>query len=126
MSKASDSIQRGLEEAVDYAKGEADPRLFRITAADAKAMKGKTDWKRLRALTDEDIKRAVADDPDESLADADFWKNAKLVLPEAKEKISLRLDRDVLDFFRRSGRRYQTRINAVLRAFMEQEGTSRR
>jgi len=68
----------------------------------------------------------VADDPDESLTDADFWKNAELVLPEAKEKISLRLDRDVLDFFRKSGRRYQTRINAVLRAFMEQEGAPRR
>lgn len=79
MSKVSDSIQRGLEEAVAYAKGEADPRLFRVTAADAKAMKGQTDWKRLRARTDEEIKRAVADDPDQSLADEEFWKNARLI-----------------------------------------------
>lgn len=79
MSKVSDSIQRGLEQAVAYAKGEAEETLYRVSAAEAKALKGQTDWKRLRAQTDEEIKQAVADDPDQSLADEEFWKNARLM-----------------------------------------------
>ncbi len=40
-------------------------------------------------------------------------------LPGPKQQITLRIDSDVLDFFRHTGRRYQTRINAVLRSYME-------
>ncbi|MFN8466408.1 MAG: BrnA antitoxin family protein [Caldilineaceae bacterium] len=55
--------------------------------------------------------------------DEQFWQNAELVLPPTKERITLRLDREVLDYFRRSGSGYQTRINAVLRAYVQmQEG----
>ena len=56
----------------------------------------------------------------EELADLpeDFWDEAELVMPVAKRPISLRLDEDVLEWFRRLGPRYQTRINAVLRAYM--------
>jgi len=46
---------------------------------------------------------------------AEFWSNRN------KAQITLRLDQDVLDFFRSQGRRYQTRINAVLRAFVEKQ-----
>jgi hypothetical protein len=41
------------------------------------------------------------------------------VLPTAKVPISLRVDADVLEFFRESGPRYQSRMNAVLRSYME-------
>lgn len=52
-----------------------------------------------------------------------FWQNAELVLPDNKERITLRVDQDVLAYFRRGGRGYQTRINAVLRAYVQmQEG----
>lgn len=51
--------------------------------------------------------------------DADFWKNAVLKEPEPKKSISLRVDRDVLDWFRSQGEGYQTRMNAVLRSYME-------
>ena len=47
------------------------------------------------------------------------WARAELVIPEAKRMISLRLDPDVLAFFKAQGKGYQTRINAVLRAWME-------
>jgi uncharacterized protein (DUF4415 family) len=50
--------------------------------------------------------------------DEDFWQNAELVMPDGKARITLRLDRDVLEFFRRGGPGYQTRINAVLRAYV--------
>jgi hypothetical protein len=48
---------------------------------------------------------------------ADFWDDGELVTP-AKQAISLRVDQDVLDWFKKTGPRYQTRINAVLRAYM--------
>ena len=56
----------------------------------------------------------LADLPD------DFWSEAELVMPVAKEAISLRVDEDVLAWFRGLGPRYQTRMNAVLRSFMKQ------
>jgi len=52
---------------------------------------------------------------------ADFWDDAELVLPEPKQAVSLRLDREVLEWFRRGGPRYQTRMNAVLRAYVEHQ-----
>jgi uncharacterized protein (DUF4415 family) len=56
----------------------------------------------------------------EELADLpdDFWDEAKLVVPAAKRAISLRIDDDVLEWFRGQGPRYQTRMNAVLRSYM--------
>lgn len=49
----------------------------------------------------------------------DWYEKAYLVVPPSKERISIRLDEDVLEFFRSQGRGYQSRINAVLRAFVE-------
>jgi uncharacterized protein (DUF4415 family) len=51
--------------------------------------------------------------------DKRFFKNATLTMPEPKAVVTMRLDRDVLDWFRKKGRGYQTRINALLRAYME-------
>ena len=48
----------------------------------------------------------------------DFWDDAEVVLPQLKEAISLRVDQDVLRWFRAGGPRYQSRINAVLRSYM--------
>lgn len=53
----------------------------------------------------------------------DFWTNAELVPAVAKEAISLRVDADVLAWFRDQGPRYQSRMNAVLRAYMQAKAT---
>jgi uncharacterized protein (DUF4415 family) len=82
--------------------------------------KGKTDWARVDALTDEDIAKAVASDPDAVPIDLD-WSDAILVIPPKKKAISIRLDEDVLTFFKREGEGYQRRINAVLRSYMQQK-----
>lgn len=82
--------------------------------------KGKTDWARVDALTDEEIAKAVANDPDAVPLDVD-WSDAVLVLPPKKKAISIRVDEDVLDFFKREGDGYQRRINAVLRSYMQQK-----
>ena len=81
----------------------------------------RTDWERVNALTDEEIDAAIRDDPDAAPELDDEWfATATLVMPTPKEQISIRLDRDVLEHFRRYPR-YQTRINAILRAAMEHE-----
>ena len=96
-----------------------EKNITRVTRSQALKMKGKTDWARLRAMTDADIERAVADDPDTVMLDDDFFANAKWVMPQNKKMVALRLDQDVLDWFRKDGKGYQTRINAVLRAFIQ-------
>jgi uncharacterized protein (DUF4415 family) len=81
----------------------------------------KTDWAHLDALTDEEITQAMRDDPDwADLIDMD-WSNAKIVYPVTKSAISIRLDDDVIDFFKAGGKGYQGRINAVLRHFMTEQ-----
>jgi len=51
--------------------------------------------------------------------DEGFWENAELRVPQRKVPITIRLDPDVLAWFRSLGKGYQTRINAVLRTYME-------
>ena len=81
----------------------------------------RTDWARVDVLTDEDIAAAIRDDPDVAPElDEEWFASATLVMPRPKEQISIRLDRDVLEHFRKYPR-YQTRINAILRAVMEHE-----
>lgn len=81
---------------------------------------GRTDWAKVDALTDEDIARAVASDPDAAPIDLD-WSNAKIYYPKGKLPVSLRVDADVFAFFKSNGRGYQTRMNAVLRSYVEHE-----
>lgn len=68
----------------------------------------------LQAIKDEDID--TSDIPE--LGD-DFWEGAEVRLPATKEALSLRVDQDVVDWFRSQGRGYQTKMNAVLRTFYE-------
>lgn len=78
----------------------------------------RSDWARVDAMTDEEIEANMRDDPDwAEFMDVD-WSNAKIVVPVSKDAISIRLDSDVLDFFKATGKGYQTRINAVLRHYM--------
>jgi hypothetical protein len=57
--------------------------ITRVTPEMARHMKGKTDFARLDALTDADIAKAAADDPDAAPVEMD-WTKARLVLPQAK------------------------------------------
>jgi uncharacterized protein (DUF4415 family) len=82
--------------------------------------KGKTDWSRVRSLTEEEIETAIANDPDWAEFKGIDWSNAVVVIPPKKTAISIRVDEDVLDFFKKHGAGYQRRMNAVLRSYMEQ------
>ncbi len=88
--------------------------------------RGKTDWAALDALTDEEIEAAIARDPDwQEFKDLD-WSEAVLVIPPKKKAISIRVDEDVLDYFKKQGSGYQRRMNAVLRSYMQQDARQRR
>jgi len=80
--------------------------------------RGRADLARLRAMTEAEIERTSP--PELADLPADFWDEAELVLPALKQAISLRVDEDVLEWFRNLGPRYQTRMNAVLRSYMTQ------
>jgi uncharacterized protein (DUF4415 family) len=78
------------------------------------------DWSRFDALTEEDIRKAVADDPDAAPIDMD-WSDAVILDLMPKTAISFRVDADVYDFFKSKGKGFQTRMNAVLRAYVEHQ-----
>jgi uncharacterized protein (DUF4415 family) len=83
---------------------------------------GRAKLAQLRRVSEAEIERTS---PDELRnLPRDFWNDAAPVLPSAKVPISLRVDADVLEFFREAGPRYQSRMNAVLRSYMERVARS--
>lgn len=84
-----------------------------------KAGKDETDMARLRAMTDEEIERAGAEDEDSAAVLTGDWLARTVALRVVRKKpVTMRLDEDVLAFYRDFGRLYQRRMNAVLRAGM--------
>src|SRR5713101_5227488 len=100
--------------------GERSPMKDATTGKTSKASKAKrgTDWCKLRQMSDAEIHAGIEADPDAHPTDEEFWKDAKIVLPSRKEVVTMRLDADLLAWFRQQ-RGYQTRINAILRSYMK-------
>ena len=73
-----------------------------------------SDWARVDAMKDTDIDYSEIPELDD-----EFWKNAQLVMPENKVKVTMRLDPDVLNWFKSQGRGYQTKINAILKSYIQ-------
>jgi len=94
-----------------------DALTGKTSRAKGKTVKG-TDWNRLRRISAADIRAGIEADPDAHPTNAAFWKDAKVVLPTRKAVVTMRLDTDLLDWFRQQ-RGYQTRINAILRTYMK-------
>jgi uncharacterized protein (DUF4415 family) len=78
----------------------------------------RTDWARVDAMTEDELEASIAADPDDVHEEPD-WTKAVLGLPPRKEHINIRIDADVLSWFKQTGRGWQTRMNNVLRAFVE-------
>lgn len=78
----------------------------------------RTEWVRLQEITDAEIEASTEGDPDwDAFRDMD-WSKAVWFVPVAKAAISIRLDEDIIAYFKKDGRGYQSRINSVLRHFM--------
>ncbi len=91
-------------------------RTKRPSAPPERVLRGRADLPRLQRVSERAVKRTSP--PELRDLPEDFWADAELVWPVAKQAISLRLDRDVLEWFRAQGSRYQSRMNAVLRTYM--------
>ena len=88
--------------------------IVTYTSAELEEMRARgedrTDWARAATIPLPD-----GSDPDDAMDD--LWEVAELTMPRPKAHASLRLDADMLDWFKSQGRGYQTRINAVLRSY---------
>lgn len=118
--------QRGASKrtsSVDVKAEVPEVRTYSMAEIRAKIANGedRTDWARVDALTDADIDRAIASDPDAApVLGKRFWDSADLLSAAAaaeKVPVTLRIDRDVVQCFRELGPGYQSRMNAVLRAY---------
>jgi uncharacterized protein (DUF4415 family) len=92
--------------------------LAKALAARRKREESHSDWARAAAMTNEEIEADIASDPDEVGMVVD-WDDVSVELPKPKADLHMRIDQDVLDFSRETGRGYQSRINAMLRSYVE-------
>lgn len=79
----------------------------------------RTDLTRLKVMSEAELERSIAADPDWRDLPRDWYRDAEAVTSRAKVPVSIRLDADLVEFFRGQGRGWQTKINAVLRAYAE-------
>jgi uncharacterized protein (DUF4415 family) len=78
-------------------------------------------WVQLNAMTEEKIEHRAAEDMAELSIDPDWVENAEVIAPRTKDRVTVRLDHDVLEWLKAQGRGYQTRINAILRAYVQSQ-----
>lgn len=83
------------------------------------APSGRTDWAKLRATPNAEIERIASSDTDNPATTAEDWAHAVVGLPSVKTPVNAKFDADVVNWFKAQGRGYQTRMNAVLRHYME-------
>lgn len=87
----------------------SEKHMTRMSLDEMRKTQSRTDWDRVKSAPDFEGEPEI---------DVD-WAKARLVEPAPKKLISLRVDADILEFFRSQGKGYQTRMNAVLRAYKE-------
>ena len=78
----------------------------------------RTDWRKAKAMTGKKLEASIRADVDDVRGEPD-WTQAIMGVPAPKDHINIRIDHDVLEWFRANGRGYQTLMNNVLRAFVQ-------
>lgn len=94
--------------------------IVSYTSDELKAMRAKsrTDWAKVDAMTEEELEAAIASDEDERDIEWD-WTKAKLVMPRARQSVHLRLEPEVVEFFKSQGKGHISRMQAVLKAYVD-------
>jgi len=105
-------------------KSGADKKVTSMTLDEIKKTPSKTDWPRLKNMSEKDMLEAALGDPEALPLDDPFFETARSLplselLKVGKRQITIRLDAEVLDWFRASGAGYQSRMNAVLKAYVQ-------
>jgi uncharacterized protein (DUF4415 family) len=96
---------------------ERNENTVRYSAKELGSLKSETDWAKVDATPRQEIERQA--DADDGPLPEGWEETVVLGIPAPKRGVYLRLDPDVLDWFKARGAGYQTRINAVLRAFVQ-------
>ncbi len=93
--------------------------IVRYTADELTAMRergeGQTDYARLDAMTEEELEASIDHDEEGEID----WSTVQVGIPGPKQQLTVRFDQDVVEWFKAQGAGYQTRMNAVLRSFVE-------
>jgi len=97
---------------------ERNIRSYTAEELKAKRATSGADLKKLDAMTEAELERLIAEDEDERDLRPD-WTHAKLVLPKPKQSVHLRLEQDVIAFFKAHGKGHISRIQAVLKSYVE-------
>ena len=110
-------------------KKDANTTSYTADELRAKRRESRTDLGKLDCMTDNEHEALIAADEDERGLMPD-WMRARLVLPEAKRSVNLRLEPDVIEFFKAEGKGHIARMQAVLKSYADahrqQQGSSRR
>jgi uncharacterized protein (DUF4415 family) len=98
----------------------SDTVRFSAKEIKAKIKRGedRTNWRKAKSMTGKKLEASIRADVDDVQAEPD-WTKAIMGIPAPKDHINIRIDHDVLEWFRASGRGYQTLMNNVLRAFVQ-------
>jgi uncharacterized protein (DUF4415 family) len=86
-----------------------------FTSEQLRAMKSETNWAQLANMSDEDIE--ASDTSDEGIGEA--WMETAVIQPQQKQRVYAAYDAYVIEYFKQQGRGYQTRMNAVLKAYVD-------
>ncbi len=93
--------------------------IRRYTADEIDAMRereeSQTDWARVDAMTEEELEASIDHDEEGEID----WSTVQVGIPSPKQQLTVRFDADVVEWFKAQGAGYQTRMNAVLRSFVE-------
>ncbi len=108
-----------------------EPDIRRYTAEQLREMRARgedrSDWAAVMAKTEEELEADIASDPDWADIPYDWIKDAVLVRPNIPKKLlSVRLDPDIIAWFKSQGRGYQTKMNAVLRAYVHAQQSAKK
>jgi uncharacterized protein (DUF4415 family) len=97
----------------------SNSKIVRYTTDELKNMPSESDWARAAAMTDEEILAAIATDPDEADVGDDWMERAIVIYPNQKQRVYALYDAYVVNYFKKDGRGYQARMNAVLKAYVD-------
>ena len=89
------------------------------TTEELKKLRSHSDWQKAAAMTDAEIAAAVGSDPHEAGLDDTWMKNAIVTRPNKRQRVYALYEAYVVDYFKRGGRGYQSRMNAVLKAYVD-------
>ena len=73
----------------------------------------------VKVMREQDEDKTRPDAPEAESLGAEFWKSARVVMPSGKTSVHLRLDSDIVEWFKANGKGHLTRMNSVLRAYVE-------